>query len=181
MSIKFAILGFLSWKPLTGYALKKMFASSVTLHWSGNNNQIYKTLIELHREQLVVQEIQQQLDHPARKIYTITEQGLTELKNWVLSSPELPQLKHSFLIQLLWTDQLQSGELDKLLSNYEEEVQVQKLMLEAQSRRQSDLPDRTPRERYLVAMIMKNWQSFYEHELSWVRQLREDLRRKVEL
>jgi hypothetical protein len=42
MSIKHAILGFLSWQPSTGYELKKLFAESDTLSWSGNNNQRWK-------------------------------------------------------------------------------------------------------------------------------------------
>jgi hypothetical protein len=33
MSIKYAILGFLSWQPYTGYELKKLFAESDTLSW----------------------------------------------------------------------------------------------------------------------------------------------------
>ena len=42
MSIHHAILGLLSWKPHTGYDLKKVFEDSAFMHWSGNNNQIYR-------------------------------------------------------------------------------------------------------------------------------------------
>ena len=57
MNIRYAILGFLSWKPLSGYDLKKMFVESVFIYWSGNNNQIYKELIQLTREEMVTNEI----------------------------------------------------------------------------------------------------------------------------
>ena len=40
MAIRYAILGLLSWRPFTGYDLKKMIGDSVFLYWSGNNNQI---------------------------------------------------------------------------------------------------------------------------------------------
>jgi DNA-binding PadR family transcriptional regulator len=175
MSIKYAILGFLSQAPLTGYELKKLFAESATLHWSGNNNQIYRTLVDLHKENLVTKEVQYQENHPPRKIYTITEKGLSELKQWVLSTPELPQLKNTFLVQLAWADQLEPGELDALLGKYEEEVHVQLLMFRQQERRKNTLPARTPRETYLWRMIGQNWLSFYERELNWVRQLRQEL------
>ena len=74
MSIKYAILGFLSWKSLSGYDLKKMFGNSVSFYWSGNNNQIYTTLDKLLKEKLVTMEIVPQESLPYKKIYTITNQ-----------------------------------------------------------------------------------------------------------
>jgi DNA-binding PadR family transcriptional regulator len=174
MSIKHAILGFLSWTPFTGYELKKLFAESATLHWSGNSNQIYKALIELHKENMVSLEIQHQDAHPSRKVYSITEKGQFALKSWVLSAPEPPVLRSSFLIQLAWADQLGSAELDALLEKYEEELRAQLSMFSAQERRNA-APRRTPRETYLWSMIAENWISFYEADLDWVRRLRTGL------
>ena len=175
MSLKLAILGFLSWKPLTGYELKKMFEESPILYWSGNNNQIYKTLIALHKEDLVTQAVEHQADRPSRKIYTITGKGLSELKQLVLASPDLPSLRNPFLIQLSWADQLSPIELDALLTQYEEEIRIQALMLGQQIQRKLEAPNRTPRERYLWDMIINNWRGLYENELKWVRQVRLDL------
>ena len=175
MSIKHAILGFLSWTPLTGYELKKLFAESVTLYWSGNNNQIYRTLVELHKEHLVTLEVQHQADRPSRKLYTITDRGRAELRQWVLSTPALPQLRNPFFVQLAWADQLDSAALDGLLATYEEELRVQLLMLRTQERRKTVSPDRTPRETYLWGMIVEDFVSFHEHELNWVRKLRQTL------
>ena len=83
MSIKYAILGLLSWKSLSGYDLKKMIADSAALYWSGNNNQIYKTLVQLLDEELVTSEVHYQENLPPRKVYTINEKGQDELKKWV--------------------------------------------------------------------------------------------------
>ena len=79
MSIRHAILGFLSWKPFTGYELKKLFADALSFHWSGNNNQIYGSLVELHKVGAVSVEVEQQEKLPARKVYTITDEGRAEL------------------------------------------------------------------------------------------------------
>jgi DNA-binding PadR family transcriptional regulator len=57
VSIKYAILGLLSSKPSTGYEMKKVFEESSVMYWSGNNNQIYKSLVELLNEGLVTSEI----------------------------------------------------------------------------------------------------------------------------
>jgi len=46
MTIQFAVLGLLSGKPSSGYELKKVFEDSPYLYWSGNNNKIYKSLLD---------------------------------------------------------------------------------------------------------------------------------------
>lgn len=175
MTIKYAILGFLSWQPLTGYDLKKMFAGLTAFYWSGNNNQIYKTLVQLLDEGLVTHEVQYKENSPPKKIYTITEQGLAALKEWVLSAPQLPEFRNSFLIQLAWVDQLKQAELEALLEKYEMEVARQLLMEQEKSKRGGVAPQRNPRETYLWKKISANITSFYENELRWVRELRKEL------
>ncbi|MBZ0286923.1 MAG: PadR family transcriptional regulator [Anaerolineae bacterium] len=175
MSIKYAILGYLSWMPLTGYDLKKLFEESAAFHWSGNNNQIYKTLVELHDEGLVTLEVRQQEDAPPRKIYTITEAGRDALRRGVMTGPELPQLKHALFVQLAWADLLTDDELDGLLMLYQEEVEVQARMYHERKSRKKGVPGRTPRETVLWDAIMDNWITFYENEVTWVRDLRQKL------
>jgi PadR family transcriptional regulator, regulatory protein AphA len=176
MDIKYAILGFLSWRPFTGYELKKMVSESTGFHWSGNNNQIYTTLVQLHRDKMVTGEVQHQERYPTRKVYSITDAGLDDLKKWLLSAPELPQFKKSFLIKLAWADQLDGVELNGILEKYEYELQMQLLMMREQSRRGAWInPARTPREKYIWGMIAKNYIQSYEAELAWLRQLKRDV------
>jgi DNA-binding PadR family transcriptional regulator len=177
MEIKYALLGFLSWKPFTGYELKKLLADSLVFYWSGNNNQIYTTLVEMHKEGLVTNEVQHQDRYPSRKIYSITENGLSELKKWIVTNPELPQLRKAFLIQLAWADQLEAAELDELLEKYEYEIDMQIRMLREQGRRGSIAqPARTPREKYIWEMISDNYLRSYDMELQWVQSLRRGLK-----
>src|SRR5512136_1640933 len=188
MSIEYAILGLLNLRPLTGYDIKKMFAGSAVIYWSGNNNQIYTTVVKLHENELVTLEVELRADSPSRKIYSITTKGQAELKKWLLSEPEPPQLKNSFLIQLAWADQLSPDELDTLLGKYESEMEMQVSMLRTQERQRNISPSGTPRDAYinitlartlreakLWSMIQENWISFYENELNWVNKLRQQL------
>ncbi len=188
MSIDYAILGLLSWRSLTGYDIKKMFAGSAAFYWSGNNNQIYTTLVKLHENGLVTREVEAQGDTPPRKIYSITAQGKAELKKWLFSEPEPPQLKNTFLVQLAWADQLSPEELNTLLDQYEAVMQMQLSMLQVQQQQKNVAPSgkvqdayinaaqaRTPREAVLWSMIQENWISFYENELKWIRKLRKQL------
>ena len=171
VSIKHVILGFLSETPLTGYDLKKKFSASDIFHWSGNNNQIYRTLVELHDEQLVTIEVQQQESKPPRKIYTITEKGLTALREWMLSTPELPQFRNALLMQLMWGEQVEGDAVSGMLRVYENELGEHIVILREQMRRNGLSSQNSAfRER-----IAEHWIAFYEMEVGWVRELRQDI------
>jgi PadR family transcriptional regulator, regulatory protein AphA len=176
MDIQFAILGLLDWQSLSGYDLKKIIAESDLFYWSGNNNQIYNSLVSLHKAGQVSVETFQQESLPPRKVYTITAAGQTVLRKWLLSEPELPELRDSFLIQLAWADKLHGDELDALLARYAEEMTVQLRMREEHMARPSASPSRTPRERLLWARIEEHQVARYEHELAWVNRLRQELK-----
>ena len=179
MSIEYAILGLLSWKPLSGYELKKIIAESDVYYWSGNNNQIYNSLIALHKDGMVTQEVQYQESLPVKKRYTITEKGRAALREWVRSAPELHETRHPFLVQLAWADVLSEDELDALLAQYEEEIAIRLRMHETRSGvRITEGPNRTPRERFLWEQIIEHQVATYRHELEWVSSLRANLRNR---
>lgn len=186
MSIRHAILGFLSWKPFTGYELKKLFADSLSFHWSGNNNQIYGSLAELHRSGAVSIEVQPQEKLPAKKLYTITDAGREELRSWLLSEPELPAFRSLAHTQLAWAECLADEELDGLLAAYERKLADQAIMCRETMRRSIEPgpaggeaerwaagePHRSARERLVWRSISENHVAFYEGELAWARNLR---------
>jgi len=175
MSINFVILGYLSWKPMTGYDLKRIIADSETLPWSANNNQIYRGLVQLHEKNWVTRRIESQVGAPDRHVYTINEDGRHALKEWVRGKPDLPQSKKAFLHQLMWGDALDGEELDDLLDAYKEVLADKVFLLRVQADRKPNMPERTTREKYLWDMIYKNWINQYEAEIDWVRKMRRDL------
>jgi DNA-binding PadR family transcriptional regulator len=175
MSINYAILGILSYKSLTGYDLKKIIQNSPFMYWSGNNNQIYKSLLELLDEGFVTSEVHHQESSPSKKIYTITNEGLAELKEWVISTPEPTEFKKTFLIQLAWADLLSTDELETILSGYENQVKMQLLLQRENMRRGKFSPNRTAREMNLWNLIHDNLISSYENELNWIQKVRREL------
>ena len=46
MDVDFAILGLLSWQPLSGYDLMKLYADIPGCYWSGNNMLIFTALVK---------------------------------------------------------------------------------------------------------------------------------------
>ncbi len=168
MSIQYAILGFLSTKPSTGYDLKKLFEESSVMYWSGNNNQIYKSLLQLQEEGLVQNETIHQEGAPSKKIYTITEAGIESLKRWIVSSCEAPEFKKPFLIRLSWSNLLKDDELLKLFQDYEDEIRLQLVMHQEKKRRCTPGLDPSSREYILWDRIAENVISSFQNELDWI-------------
>lgn len=177
MVIQYAILGLLSRQPLAGYDLKKLFAEAETLYWSGNSNQIYRMLVKLHKDNFVTQEVHQQEDAPARKVYTITQAGKEALLTWLQTPPELPQVRNHFMLQLTWASQLNDAELEKLLTLYEEELRVKQMMIREQLQRDKGLAENlgNSRSRLLESRITERWLDYYARELAWVQDLRQEI------
>lgn len=173
MSINHAILGILSYKSMTGYDLKKVIQDTSFLYWSGNNNQVYKSLSELLDRGLVTHITEHQQGAPTKKIYTVTPEGLTDLKEWVLSPSEPSEVKKPFLIQLAMARQLNTQELNALLDAYEREVKTQLLMESTPAQAPTFLSERTALETTLWGFINENIRRTYETELGWIKDLRE--------
>lgn len=176
MDLRCTILGLLSWKPASGYDLKRIISDSEVFYWSGNNNQIYKSLVELQRGGLVAYQVQVQESLPAKKIYSITEKGLSELHHSLLKDPEVPELRKSFLIQLAWAEIMSETEILALLEKYEAEITARLRMCQAQAARPGKRPERSKREQYLWKRIADNLIAAYQTELDWVRQTQQEFR-----
>jgi PadR family transcriptional regulator, regulatory protein AphA len=172
MSINYAILGILSYKSMTGYDLKKIIQDSNFMHWSGNNNQIYKSLTELLDKGMVTNVVKHQESSPTKKIYKITSEGLDALKEWVLSPAEISEIKKPFLVQLAWSKQLNTSELNMMIGEYENQVKMQLLMEQSNKGDTNFSPDRTELERTIWNFINDNIRRTYENELAWVQDLR---------
>lgn len=172
MSIAHAILGMLSCKPLTGYDLKKIMQNTSFMHWSGNNNQIYKALLELQEKGLVTNEVCHQESSPSKKVYTVTDAGMEELKQWSLMRPESFETKQPFLVQLAWADLLSDEELRVLFEQYEKEIEGQLFIAREKSKAGFFVEGRTLREVILWDSINENTIMAYQTELAWIKKTR---------
>jgi DNA-binding PadR family transcriptional regulator len=117
MSLKHAILGFLSFKSLTGYDLKKAFDGSVQHFWPANQSQIYRTLAGLKDEGLVDQEVIEREERLDMKVYHITEAGREELHRWLSTPLQATDYREPFLIQVYFGGRLSDGEFVNLLQH----------------------------------------------------------------
>jgi DNA-binding PadR family transcriptional regulator len=180
MSLEHAILGFLNYKPFSGYDLKKAFDTSVQHFWPADQSQIYRTLARLADRGLAEQEVVKQEDRPDRKVYHITEEGKAELGRW-LTTP-LPQrdVREATLIQVFFAGQLSDGEI---LEIFEREAEHLRGILE----RYDQVPEESlpyfemvgsPREAFFWMLTLECGIVNMRGHLGWVESVIERIKNK---
>jgi PadR family transcriptional regulator AphA len=101
LSLDHAILGFLAERERSGYDLKtRCFDTDARSLWTADQAQIYRTLDRLQGAGLVRVRRKRQSTRPDRKLFSITEAGLTELHRWLASPEPLPSPREAFLLHL---------------------------------------------------------------------------------
>ena len=102
MSVKHSLLALLYQRPMHGYELGKQLSLAVNAEWDVKPGQIANTLARLKEAGLADYEIVGTSDAPDRKVYTITEAGIEELRTWYLT-PEVRdyRLGDTFYIKLV--------------------------------------------------------------------------------
>jgi len=106
LSLEYAILGFLTYQPFTGYELKSLFDNSVRHFWNADQSQIYRTLAKLTGEGLADVERVEQLDRPDRKIYHITGTGRERFLDWLRGPFPNQEPKSGPLVQVFFSAKL---------------------------------------------------------------------------
>lgn len=127
MSLKHAILGFLSFKSFSGYDLKKAFDNSVRHFWPANQSQIYRTLSQMTDDGLVEKEVIEREERLDMKIYSITKAGRSELHDWLATPLPEKDTREPFLIQVFFGGKLSDKELLNLL-HHEKKIAEESLL-----------------------------------------------------
>lgn len=85
---RYALLGFLTWRPMSGYDIKKAIEQSTSNFWSESYGQIYPILQELVRHGFARRSAAS-AGARERQLYSITDKGRRELRRW-LAEPTVP-------------------------------------------------------------------------------------------
>jgi len=115
MSLSNAILGFLSYQPMSGYDLKKVFDESIQHFWSTTQSHIYKELDGLEERGLVASRAIEQEGKPNRKEFSLTAEGRTALLEWLAAPLPLERIREGWLIQIFFAHHLSNEQIVNLL------------------------------------------------------------------
>lgn len=117
MSLKHAILGLLTFHPMSGYTLKNdHFDESIANFWPADQAQIYRTLQSLEKDGLVTSTVVEGDTRPNQKQYTLTKAGQTALTDWLSTSHPPQPDRISFLVQLYFSRLVKKERLLEILN-----------------------------------------------------------------
>ena len=125
MSLGNALLGLLSYGPMTGYDLKKLLDYPMGFFWLAQMSQIYRELNKLEEKGLVKSEIKPQEKRPDRKVYQITKGGKETFLSWLNKFPEqLNEASRSrFLMRIFFSSKIKLDELAFEIKRYKKEIE----------------------------------------------------------
>lgn len=99
MSLRHALLGLLVDRPASGYDLMKRFDLALARVWPAAQSQLYTELNALAADKL----IQVTATGPrGRKVYALTDSGLTELRRWLVDSQPRRERRNDELLRVFF-------------------------------------------------------------------------------
>ncbi|MDH4246925.1 MAG: PadR family transcriptional regulator [Deltaproteobacteria bacterium] len=124
---RFAVLGLLSLKPMTGYEMKGIIPKSVGYFWNESFGQIYPMLNQLANEGLVTG-VEETEGRHHRIRYTLTDTGHQALRDWLAVEPEYYSLRDELLLKLFFGKETEvavlRGHLEKALASSRRQLAV---------------------------------------------------------
>lgn len=179
MSLRAAILGFLSIEPTSGYTLKQRFDGSVRSFWSATQSQIYRELHALQSEGLVSVETVPNDGKPDRKVYSLTPSGRDALTRWLEEPLDPLVLRHPLLLKVVFAARLPPERLDGILAQYAEGIAATRADYAARlGDEQIFSLARSPREHDIWSVAVEHGIAWCDMELAWIAHARERLGRR---
>jgi DNA-binding PadR family transcriptional regulator len=108
-SLEFAILGLLHQQPMSGYSVRKVFATTPMSYFSDSPGSIYPALARLRRQGLVTATVQKKNSLRPRQMFRLSAAGLKALTDWVsrpVSRDELVTSSGEVMLRFVFAEQV---------------------------------------------------------------------------
>jgi len=184
MSLQKAILGLLTYRPMTGYDLKQYFDQSINYFWSAQLSQIYRELGALESEGCVFHHTERQDGgRPDRKVYSITKEGEAKFQQWLEKFPQTlsPVIRDEFVMRVFFSSRVAPEELAFQLKRYikEEQELLDSLaalegMIDAYAREIS-----RPGEKFYWRLTLKRGYIMTGAAIRWARECLDELEKNM--
>ncbi len=117
---KYALLGLLSWGPMSGYDIKKNIEASLGNFWQEGYGQIYPMLKRVTTDALVTRSVERQEGKPDRHVYTLTDEGLDTLRQWLVEPVEHQPGRNELLLKLFFGQRIERAGLIAHVQTFQE-------------------------------------------------------------
>lgn len=153
MSLKYALLGFLTTESASGYQIAQEFGDSMGWFWYASHSQIHPELRRLEENGLAVS-VRSDADGRGTRIYSITETGEAELREWLTAETAYPPVRDPERIRLIFADMLAA---DEIRSHFEQHRKHHEALLDSYLRQLREIRQGTfPRLRKRLATRPKD-------------------------
>lgn len=171
---KTALLGFLSWGPMSGYDLRQLIEGSIANFWSEGFGRIYPMLAQLAEEGLATRSETRSEGGRPRHSYAITDAGRAALRDW-LQEPTVPRpARNERLLKLFFSARSELAvSRDHLVAFREELLGKREHYGEIRSRLEA-VQD-APRDQRFWLMTLRNGELQVEAELQWCEEVLAEL------
>jgi PadR family transcriptional regulator, regulatory protein AphA len=124
-STKYAVLGMVSLKPMSGYDIRQFAAGSIGYFWNESYGQIYPTLRLLQKQGLATGEEEKSNGERVRRVYRITAKGRAQVEQWLKEQPRPEPARSELLLKLFFGYQVAPEESLRNIEGYRANLEGQ--------------------------------------------------------
>ncbi|MFV0441322.1 MAG: PadR family transcriptional regulator [Lachnospirales bacterium] len=177
--LKYAILGLLSKREMTGYEISKEFGREVSEFWFANHSQIYPELKKLDKEKLVEYKVEIVGDLLESKRYTITEKGREDFLEWLNEEATFPKApKDVFRLKTYFSYELSPEVRLRFLQNHLDLYHKRLILIENEAKNYNNIPAFKD-ERYGDYIILKSCMYRVQANIQWLEDCIVDARKNI--
>jgi len=114
----FAILGLLSWKPMSGYDIKKLVEMSLSHFWSESYGNLFPTLNALVEAGFATKKVDPASGARHRQVYTVTARGRRAYEQWLREPADPVQMRNELQLKFFLTSRGSIDDSIRLLEEY---------------------------------------------------------------
>lgn len=183
MSLQNAILGLLTYGPITGYQLKSVFDEFINHFWSAQLSQIYRDLGTLERKGCVSYHIEVQEGRPNKKIYSITEKGRKAFQEWLEHYPRtlFTAARDEICVRIFFGSRLSTEEVKEQLQKYKREVQEQLAAYQVMEGALKQMPCNRPEDEFFWRLTLKKGILLGEACIQWTEECIKEMEQREEI
>ena len=174
---KLALLGFLSWGPMSGYDIRRLIDGSISNFWSESYGRIYPILSQLVDEGLASVEKTTSPGGRPRNIYSLKDAGRTVLDEW-LGHPEAPQQppRNERLLKLFFGARVSPDRSIDLIESFASELRELQLHY-TKTRESLETAKEAPLDQRFWLMTLRYGELKRAAELAWCEETLSELRK----
>lgn len=155
MSLRFALLGLVALRPMSGYEIKQTFERSIFYIWNVTGAQIYNTLKQLRGEGLLVSEDVVQQGRPDKQVHTITGAGQRALEEEGGQEIRAEALRDKVLLRIFFGNFAEPGAMEREIDAYMDRIREEIAYLESVDRRVTARPGANHEARHFQLLSLR--------------------------